>query len=843
MPKSHFFQSSFVSGELSPLLIGRTDLQQYYQGTQVAENVLIVPQGGLKRRPGTEFVATALPSLEVSDVVPTMPNGGSASFINDGNDDTYTATTTALDSTPVYVVAEYDLLSTQEVEFVDVVNISLVLDNNAVAQCVVQWSTDQTIWSDFAFFPINKTEKTVRFLFGGGRRYWRLIVSNASGLGNNVVKLAGFNLLSKSTSFSYAKTFDFSIETDRHYLCVLTDRNLRIYRSPFAGSTTTDYVADVRTPYLSAEVSAVRDAQTENVMLMFHENHAPIRIINDGASLSTSFGVDKIPFLSVPQYDFNDSLSPSPTPCVQQITFNQSTTAGDRYQIDIDGVLSKSISYAGHETTDAQEATTENLRKNLQEMPIFGDTGITVEYSGIHNYTITIDGDSAGTYSLFTAFVTAGTDKPISFAFINNQKGTPRKENVWSSTRGWPKMGVFHDGRLWLGATRDKTQSLFASRSGSFFDFFSEEGDDDEGIFITLTSRNLTNIVDINSDRGLQVFTAGAEFLVKGNTPSTIEVVSQTQHGALNLEVKAIDGATLFVDQNGKSLRQYLYNYNEDAYTSNDISVLSSQLINQPVDVAVLTGTTSEDSNWVFLINQDGKMAVLNTVRSQDINGFTRWSHGDTDSMYPLHIVSASVVGNDLYLVSRKTKASTVDFIVDKINFNYMLDSSVKIPLVSQSIVDLGTNHLDGQTVQVLADGLSLADRIVTNGTITLTSFEYADTPTIEVGRNFIPTIVPMPINTATPMGQNQMREKKIVRMNMRVYNSANVAIDGNLVPIRAFGPENDSALNSTIVPETGIIQDNNGGKGWGIDVVPTITVPYPSPFHLQAIEYEVESS
>ena len=143
----------------------------------------------------------------------------------------------------------------------------------------------------------------------------------------------------------------------------------------------------------------------------------------------------------------------------------------------------------------------------------------------------------------------------------------------------------------------------------------------------------------------------------------------------------------------------------------------------------------------------------------------------------------------------------------------------------------------------MLADGLSLADRIVTNGTITLTNFEYADTPTIEVGRNFIPTIVPMPINTATPMGQNQMREKKIVRMNIRVYNSANVAIDGNLVPIRAFGPENDSALNSTIVPETGIIQDNNGGKGWGIDVVPTITVPYPSPFHLQAIEYEVESS
>ena len=59
MPKSKFMQSSFVSGELSPLLKGRVDLDQYYQGMETAENVLIVPQGGLKRRAGTQHVDTA----------------------------------------------------------------------------------------------------------------------------------------------------------------------------------------------------------------------------------------------------------------------------------------------------------------------------------------------------------------------------------------------------------------------------------------------------------------------------------------------------------------------------------------------------------------------------------------------------------------------------------------------------------------------------------------------------------------------------------------------------------------------------------------------------------------
>ena len=58
MAKTRFLQSSFVSGELSPLLKGRVDLNQYYQGVQTAKNLVIVPQGGMKRRPGTQYVQT-----------------------------------------------------------------------------------------------------------------------------------------------------------------------------------------------------------------------------------------------------------------------------------------------------------------------------------------------------------------------------------------------------------------------------------------------------------------------------------------------------------------------------------------------------------------------------------------------------------------------------------------------------------------------------------------------------------------------------------------------------------------------------------------------------------------
>ena len=50
------FMTNFTSGELDPLLRSRTDLQQYQNGLEAAKNVLIQPQGGVRRRDGLEFL-------------------------------------------------------------------------------------------------------------------------------------------------------------------------------------------------------------------------------------------------------------------------------------------------------------------------------------------------------------------------------------------------------------------------------------------------------------------------------------------------------------------------------------------------------------------------------------------------------------------------------------------------------------------------------------------------------------------------------------------------------------------------------------------------------------------
>mgnify|MGYP003671815390 FL=1 len=58
MARVRLVQTSFVRGELDPFMAGRVDLDSYFNGASVCRNWLLLDQGGLMRRPGTEYKAT-----------------------------------------------------------------------------------------------------------------------------------------------------------------------------------------------------------------------------------------------------------------------------------------------------------------------------------------------------------------------------------------------------------------------------------------------------------------------------------------------------------------------------------------------------------------------------------------------------------------------------------------------------------------------------------------------------------------------------------------------------------------------------------------------------------------
>jgi hypothetical protein len=846
MAKSRFIQNNFVSGELSPLLRGRTDLQQYYQACETADNVVIVPQGGLRRRPGTEFIAQTTRNLVSFAYTGTMPNGGTASVLY-GNDATTTSTTVAIGTTNDYVVVKADKGATNvaKIEFIDIRQISL--SSGTSTEFKVQYSTDDVTYTDAGNVPlIGTSPQDFRIKIGIAARYWRLVRVGTTDLGSATITAAVFQLIQETGTDSDCKLEDFSVEDDRHYLIEFTKANIAIFRSQLVGlNIQTTRVADIKPTYTSGDVdiSTVRTAQIENVMLVVG-NFEPIRLVNLGAD--ADWVIDNIPFTNVPQYDFDDAQSPTPVDDVQVMTLGGGSLAiGDRFQVDIESIQSKNITFAGDSTADEQAATVFNIQKNLQDMPVFGATGVAVARTGALTYRITISGESTKDFELFSGFFTEG-DASNTVSFVKTANGTPRKEDVWSVTRGWPKSACFYEGRLVFGGTQSKPQSVFFSKAGDFFNFDTEDTDDDDGIFATISSRNLTDIVDVYPGRNLQIFTSGSEFAVTSRpvTPANVQITPQTAHGANSVEVQDVDGSTLFVDRHGKSLLNFLYSFNEDAYTTDDRSVLASHLINQPVDMALLAGTASDDANWLFIVNTDGTATILNTLRSQDINGFTSWNTGG-------EIKSVCVVDDQLFMTVERTVNSVAKLFIERWDFTYLMDCSIKSVQVA-GVID-GLDHLDGESVKAITregyldknEGYVLSSYTVASGEITLDASEQYSLTTYEVGLPFVPTIKPMPLNTNIGSGENQMRLKKIVRMNLRVYESSGVYINDLPVPIRSFGAAGITSplTNESIIPTSGIIEDIYDINGWAREPIPTITCPDPTPLHLQMIEYEVESS
>ena len=70
MPRTTLALTSFVSGEFSAKMDGRTDFEKYSSGVKTMENFLVHPQGAATRRVGTQFIAEVKDSSKKVRLIP-----------------------------------------------------------------------------------------------------------------------------------------------------------------------------------------------------------------------------------------------------------------------------------------------------------------------------------------------------------------------------------------------------------------------------------------------------------------------------------------------------------------------------------------------------------------------------------------------------------------------------------------------------------------------------------------------------------------------------------------------------------------------------------------------------
>ena len=398
---------------------------------------------------------------------------------------------------------------------------------------------------------------------------------------------------------------------------------------------------------------------------------------------------------------------------------------------------------------------------------------------------------------------------------------------VWSVAQGWPKSATFYQGRLWFGGSKTRPQTLWGSKTNDFYNFDDGTALDDEGIDVTLDTDQVNAITSVYAGRHLQIFTTGGEFTIKDVpiTPAKVAVRRETLFGSSAVPPKTIDGSVIFIDRTGKSVREFLFSYNEDSYTSGTVSLLASHLLNSPVDMDVSKGTSTDDANYVYFVNGDGTVAVYNTLRAQEVSGWTKWTTTG-------EIESVSVVVDEVYFVVKRTiNGSTVRYL-EQLDPDSYTDANKTVTLGSPGTAVTGLAHLNGQLSRVRADGEVRANATPASGAITL-----AETGTvIEVGLDYSTTIKTMPLNMDFDDGPTLTRKKRIVKVIPNVYQSLGVSINGDRFIDRNFGLSLDSAPTAyTGLKEMYLL-------GWTDLAQVTITQTDPTPMTVLGLAIEVEA-
>jgi hypothetical protein len=379
---------------------------------------------------------------------------------------------------------------------------------------------------------------------------------------------------------------------------------------------------------------------------------------------------------------------------------------------------------------------------------------------------------------------------------------------------------------MWLGGSKKRPQSLWGSVTNDFYNFNLGTALDDESIYVTLDTDQVNAITGIFAGRHLQIFTTGGEFYMPDAiiTPSKSAVKRQSLFGSSSVRPKSLDGSTLFLDRTGKSIREFIYTYTEDAYTSTSTSLLASHLLSSPVDMDVSRGTSKDDANYLYLVNDNGTMAVFNMLRNQEVSGWTQWVTSGT-------IEAVCVVVDDVYFVTKRTINGSVVRFLEMVDVDSYTDANERSTPGSVTVTGLG--HLNGEECRVKADGAVMPNATPASGNITLSRSAAA----VEVGLDYDTLVKTMPLNMDFANGPILMRKKRIIRVQLDVHETLGLHVDGTLLPDRALGV---GVLDTTPTPYTGLKDVYK--MGWSELAQIEISQTDPVPMLLLGVSLEMEA-
>ena len=663
-------------------------------------------------------------------------------------------------------------------------------------------------------------------------------------------------------------SFEFSV--DDSYMLVFTPGKMYVFKDKalvtnINGSGNDFATVSALTAAILPEVNWVQSADT---VVMVHEDLEPIKIVRGGND--ATWTISTIAFSHIPYYAFTLNIdSPqytiTPSAVSGNITITASSVTTDTGTAQAGTTTTITLKAATSYTSDDQcnglsihltSGTGSGQHRHITDYdattkiatvyPAFDPApDATTQYSvkafgedSVEEYFVAKNGFGR---ARITEYVSDTSVKAfVVIPFFDTSALTSSNweleygyEEVWSSARGWPRSATFHEGRLYFGGSKSRPSTLWGSRVSDFFNFDQGQSLDDASIDVTLDTGTFNAIVDIFSGRNLQIFTTGGEFTVPqslGNpiTPSNIIVKQQTSFGMKpGIRLQNVDGGTLYIQRQGRALQEFLFSDGVDAYASTKISLLSSHLLKTPEEMAVRVSTSTDEGDRLLIVNaDDGTIACYTLLRSQQVVAPSEWT---TDGEF----VNIGVDIDDIYTVVKRNVNSSDVYYVEVFDDTLLLDCAKTGGAGASTTVD----HLEGETIKIIRDGILEADQTVPASPFTIT-FDQAATSSFEVGLNFTPIIKTLPVEPNLTSGSLKGFKKRIFEVNVELFETQSLTVDGKEVAFRRFG---SGVLDEDITEYTGI-KTVNGILGYSYDGQITLSQTAPLKMNVLALEYKVSA-
>lgn len=524
---------------------------------------------------------------------------------------------------------------------------------------------------------------------------------------------------------------------------------------------------EVATPYTTADLPDLHYTQSADVLTLVHPSYAIRELRRLGVTNWQLTTVSFAPALPAPTGVSASATSGSATNLTTQsyVVTAVASNGVDESYASSSASCSNNLSVAGTFNTITWTAVAGAARYNVYK-----------RLGGVFCYA----GQASGT-TFTDDNITADQAKvpPETFIVINDATGN------------YPSTVAYHEQRRWFAGTNNRPQNFVATRSGTEANITSSiPSQDDDAIEARIAAQQQNRIRHLVPLSDILALSAGGEWRIFSDgavaiTPTSLSVKPQGYAGASNAQPVVTPSSVLYVQAQGARVRELSYSNDVQSYKSVDMSIMAPHLFNA-FSLPQIAYSRAPDS-MLWCVRDDGALLSMTYVPEHQVYA---WAQHDTDGDF--ESVCCVAEGNEdvLYAIVKRTINGSTKRYVERLQTRFFssledaffVDSGATYTGSAATTIS-GLDHLEGKTVNILANGAVHPQRTVSSGQITL---DYAAT-VVHIGLPIEADIktLPLALDGAQAMGQGAM--KNVNKVHLRVYQSSSVRAGPSFSKLATF--------------------------------------------------------